>query len=220
MNRILKLAYTKAIANSPKCSRGFSVLQNENSQTPMKFQHLCRRNAVNVQSRYFSSSFKRVDEKAIEEEAERKIGGLLKIMFVCSATVIGYNLFPYLGENVMQQSVQLLRVKDPLFKRMGASRLARFAIDDKKRMRIVEMGGAEELVNMLVGAKDDKTRKQALKALAAISKSDGAVEALHKGGALPVIRSTLDSDEFKEIEEYKSKLLARFRDLRYDDTSS
>lgn len=33
------------------------------------------------------------------------------------------------------------------------------------------MGGAEELVNMLVGAKDDKTRKQALKALAAISKS-------------------------------------------------
>lgn len=29
----------------------------------------------------------------------------------------------------MQQSVSLLQVKDPLFKRMGASRLARFAID-------------------------------------------------------------------------------------------
>lgn len=29
----------------------------------------------------------------------------------------------------MQQSVQLLHVKDPWFKRMGASRLARFAID-------------------------------------------------------------------------------------------
>lgn len=29
----------------------------------------------------------------------------------------------------MQQSVSLLRVKDPLFKRMGASRLTRFAID-------------------------------------------------------------------------------------------
>jgi hypothetical protein len=29
----------------------------------------------------------------------------------------------------MQQSVSLLRVKDPLFKRMGASRLARFAKD-------------------------------------------------------------------------------------------
>lgn len=29
----------------------------------------------------------------------------------------------------MHQSVSLLHVKDPLFKRMGASRLARFAID-------------------------------------------------------------------------------------------
>lgn len=29
----------------------------------------------------------------------------------------------------MHQSVSLLGVKDPLFKRMGASRLARFAID-------------------------------------------------------------------------------------------
>lgn len=29
----------------------------------------------------------------------------------------------------MQQSVSLLQVKDPLFKRMGASRLARFATD-------------------------------------------------------------------------------------------
>jgi len=33
------------------------------------------------------------------------------------------------GENLMHQSVSLLRVKDPLFKRMGASRLARFAKD-------------------------------------------------------------------------------------------
>lgn len=31
----------------------------------------------------------------------------------------------------MQQSVSLLKVKDPLFKRMGASRLTRFAIDGK-----------------------------------------------------------------------------------------
>jgi len=31
----------------------------------------------------------------------------------------------------MQQSISLLRVKDPLFKRMGASRLTRFAVDGK-----------------------------------------------------------------------------------------
>lgn len=42
---------------------------------------------------------------------------------------------------------------------------------DKRRMKIVELGGAKGLVNMLAGAKDDKTRKHALKALVAISKS-------------------------------------------------
>lgn len=37
------------------------------------------------------------------------------------------SVFP--GDNLIQQSVSLLQVKDPLFKRMGASRLSRFAID-------------------------------------------------------------------------------------------
>ncbi|KAI3469086.1 hypothetical protein Pfo_025749 [Paulownia fortunei] len=216
MNRIVKLVHTKAVVNCPKPSRGFSVLQNENIQTPMKFQYLCRRNPVNVQSRDFSSSFFKRDERSIEEEAERKIGWLLKLIFAGTATVIGYNLFPYMGENLMQQSVSLLRVKDPLFKRMGASRLARFAIDDKMRMKIVEMGGAQELVSMLAAAKDDRTRKAALKALVAISKSDDAVGALHKAGALPAIRSTPDSAEYNEVEKYKLNLLSRFRDLRYD----
>lgn len=35
----------------------------------------------------------------------------------------------------------------------------------------MEMGGAQELLLMLGSAKDDKTRKEALKALAALSKS-------------------------------------------------
>lgn len=38
-------------------------------------------------------------------------------------------------------------------------------------MKIVEMGGAQELINMLGAAKDDRTRKEALKALAALSHS-------------------------------------------------
>ena len=33
------------------------------------------------------------------------------------------------GDNLLQQSISLLHVKDPVFKRMGASRLARFAVD-------------------------------------------------------------------------------------------
>ncbi|BFG22936.1 hypothetical protein CerSpe_092100 [Prunus speciosa] len=117
---------------------------------------------------------------------------------------------------MLQQSVSLLTVKDPLFQRMGASRLAQCAIDDERRMKIVEMGGAQELVNMLVDAKDDRTRKEALKALSALSPSDQAIGALHQAGAISVIRSTPDSLESAEIEKYKSGLLKRFQDLRYD----
>ena len=40
---------------------------------------------------------------------------------------------------------------------------------DERRMKIVEIGGGRELLKMLEGAKDDRTRKEALKALSAIS---------------------------------------------------
>ena len=42
---------------------------------------------------------------------------------------------------------------------------------DQRRTKVVEMGGAQELLNVLEGAKDDKTRKEALKTLVALSKS-------------------------------------------------
>ncbi|GMY08338.1 ARM repeat superfamily protein [Fagus crenata] len=175
--------------------------------------YLCRRNlGWNVQSRNFSS-YNGKDELALEQDAERKIGWLLKLFFAGTASFVGYQFFPYLGENLMQQSVSLLHVKDPLFKRMGASRLARFAIDDERRMKIVEIGGAQELLNMLGAAKDDRTRKEALKALTALSHSDEAVRALHHAGAVSVIRSAPDSFEDAEVEKYKSSLLKRFQDL-------
>ena len=47
-------------------------------------------------------------------------------MKLCIINVLSLD---FLGDNLIQQSVSLLQVKDPLFKRMGASRLARFAID-------------------------------------------------------------------------------------------
>ncbi|KAL5732922.1 hypothetical protein ACOSQ2_032614 [Xanthoceras sorbifolium] len=180
--------------------------------------HLCRRKPVNLQSRNFAS-FNGRDELSIEQDAERKIGWLLKLFFVGTATAVGYQFFPYMGDNVMQQSVSLLKVKDPLFKRMGASRLARFATDDERRMKIVEVGGAQELLNMLEAARDDRTRKGALKALAALSRSDEAVRALHLAGAISVIKSTSESVEDAEVGNYKSSLLKRFQDLRYDSSS-
>uniref|UniRef100_A0A1D1YUE2 Vacuolar protein 8 n=1 Tax=Anthurium amnicola TaxID=1678845 RepID=A0A1D1YUE2_9ARAE len=167
----------------------------------------------------FSSAYGR-DQISVEEDAERKVGWLLKIIFAGTASFIAYQFFPYMGVTLLQQSVSLLQVKDPLFKRMGASRLSRFAIDDERRMKIVEMGGAQELLNMLEAAKDDRTRKAALKALVALSQSDLAAGFLHKAGAVPIITSTPNSSDYAEVESYKSNLLKRFQKLKFDGFSS
>ncbi|KAJ6846732.1 uncharacterized protein M6B38_282995 [Iris pallida] len=147
---------------------------------------------------------------SLEEDVERKTGWLLKLIFVATAGAVGYQFFPYMGDNLLQQSISLLHVKDPLFKRMGASRLSRYAVDDERRMKVVEMGGAQDLLNMLEAAKDDKTRKEALKALDALSHSDLAANALRQTGAVPIISSTPYSDEYPEVEAYRSSLLKRF----------
>lgn len=191
---------------------------NLRTLAPRLRAYLFRGNVTNNHSCRFSS-FSRRDELAIEEEAERKIGWLLKLIFAGTASFFAYQIFPYMGDNMMQQSVSLLQVKDPLFKRMGASRLSRFATDDERRMKIVEMGGAQELLNMLEGAKDDRTRKAALKALASLSQSDAAVAALNQVGAIPVIVSAPASVEDAEVINYKSSLLKRFKDLKYETTS-
>ncbi|MCL7047539.1 hypothetical protein MKW94_004185 [Papaver nudicaule] len=124
-----------------------------------------------------------------------------------------------MGDNLLQQSISLMHVKDPLFKRMGASRINRFAVDDERRMRVVEMGGEKDLVEMLKAAKDDKTRKSALKAISALSNSDEAAGALHRAGAIAVIQSTPVSLEDAELNTHKINLLKRFQDLKYDHAS-
>ncbi|KAF0910038.1 hypothetical protein E2562_001278 [Oryza meyeriana var. granulata] len=154
------------------------------------------------------------DDRALEEEAEKKFGWILKIFFIGTAGLVGYQFFPYMGDNLLQQSISLLHVKDPLFKRMGASRLARFAVDDARRMKVVEMGGAQELLNVLEGAKDDKTRKQVLKALVALSKSEEAAGFLDKAGAYAIVSSTPNSPEYAEIETYKISILKTFDELK------
>ncbi|KAG2328837.1 hypothetical protein Bca52824_000017 [Brassica carinata] len=155
-----------------------------------------------------------MDDLTLEEEAERKIGWMLKLFFAGTATYVGYQFFPYMAISLA------LHVKDPLFKRIGASRLSR-------RMKVVELGGAQELLHMLGAAKDDKTRKEALKALAALSKSgtqnasgffnssfaaDEAANFLGSKGALSIVKSTPDSSEDTDISTYKSNILKKLDD--------
>lgn len=46
--------------------------------------------------------------------------------------------------------------------------------------------------------------------------ADEAAGALHHAGVISVIKSTPDSLNDAEVEKYKSSLLKRFQDLRYD----
>ncbi|CAN6281995.1 unnamed protein product [Urochloa humidicola] len=159
-------------------------------------------------------TFDERDDRALEEEAEKKFGWILKIFFLGTAGLVGYQFFPYMGDNLLHQSISLLRVKDPLFKRMGASRLGRFAVDDQRRMKVVEMGGAQELLNVLESAKDDKIRKEVLKTLVALSKSEEAAGFLDKAGAYAIVSSIPNSSEYAEMETYKTNLLEAFDQLK------
>ncbi|KAF9595369.1 hypothetical protein IFM89_000287 [Coptis chinensis] len=119
----------------------------------------------------------------------------------------------------MERSLQLLKVKNPLSKQRGAYELSCIAIDDERRKKILELGGAQRLLNMLEVAEVDRTRKEALKSLFALSQSDEVALALYRAGANSVIRSISDSSKDAEVMSYKSRLLKKFQDLRIDPPS-
>ncbi|KAI0527063.1 hypothetical protein KFK09_002659 [Dendrobium nobile] len=85
------------------------------------------------------------------------------------------------------------------------------SVIDERRIKVAEMGGAQDLLIMLETAKDDKTRKEALKALLALSHSDAVAEILQQANAAAIVASAPDSSEFDEIGNCKSSLLKRFK---------
>lgn len=73
-----------------------------------------------------------------------------------------------------------------------------FSYADERRMKVVELGGALDLLTMLETAKDDKTRKEALKALVALS---------HSGESLKIF--TLLSFYVIIVEDYKLGVISK-----------
>ncbi|XP_078149582.1 ARM repeat superfamily protein [Carex rostrata] len=194
----------------PSCDAASSIeILPRHSSLPLFY---CRRQITSTDFvRRLSSSVK---EEALEEEVEKKAGWLLKSIFIATAGFAAFQFFPYMGETLLQQSISLLRVRDPWFKRTGASRLARYAVDDERRMKVVEMGGATELLNALKSATDDNTRKETLNALVALSKSDEAAGFLHRAGAVSIVSSISHSSDFAEIEAHKNSLLEHFEKFK------
>ncbi|PWA56818.1 ARM repeat superfamily protein [Artemisia annua] len=83
-------------------------------------------------------------------------------------------------------------------------------------MKIVEMGGAQKIVDMLSDAKDDAPRKEALNVIILLARVDEAVGELHSTGVVSAIMATPESMEDAEIEKHKRKLLKRFRYMNYE----
>ena len=47
------------------------------------------------------------DDRALEEEAEKKFGWILKIFFLGTAGLVGYQFFPYMGINSFTTGIEL-----------------------------------------------------------------------------------------------------------------
>jgi hypothetical protein len=64
-----------------------------------------------------------------EAVQERRGTWVIKGLVLAMLTYIGMNVVPLMGESMVRQSLALVRVKDPFFKRSGASRLSQIATD-------------------------------------------------------------------------------------------
>jgi len=48
-----------------------------------------------------------IDDRALEEEAEKKFGWILKIFFLGTAGLVGYQFFPYMGTDPVSTGIEL-----------------------------------------------------------------------------------------------------------------
>ncbi|CAM6121825.1 unnamed protein product [Calypogeia fissa] len=166
------------------------------------------------QLRSFSRGVETGGVQSLDQETERKAGWMLKALAAVTFTYVGLNVFPLMGDNLVKHSVRLLRTKDPLFRRSGASRLTLIATDDERRLKIVDAGGVGALVDMLQTASDDDTRREAAKALATLSECDAAVEELHKTGVQPLVDTLSTSSSDSETQQHSLFLLERLQEWR------
>ena len=44
-----------------------------------------------------------IDETALEEEAEKKMGWLLKLIFIATGSLVAFQFFPYMGKVAFRQ---------------------------------------------------------------------------------------------------------------------
>ncbi|KAH7285052.1 hypothetical protein KP509_33G010100 [Ceratopteris richardii] len=215
-----KQAHSSHIGAIRESSRGFPVHYEHRYTTYSRLQpsSLIKYNQITgwfdhnaaMQRLYCTQRPATEDEDApIESELRRKIGTLIKLLAAVTIAYVSFNMFPIMGDSLIWQSVALVRLEDPFMKRSGASRISMIATNDKRRKSFVEAGGVTELTKMLETAPDDKTRREALKALASLCECGVAVEALHATGAERLLRSLADGSVDPDIESQSQLLLKK-----------
>jgi hypothetical protein len=99
-------------------------------------------------------------------------------------------------------------LQDPFFQRSGASRVAMVATTDKRRQKIVELGGVTSLAKLARNDElDDTTLNQVLDALEKVCKSQEAITALREAELGPRLQQILASRSDSEILSNASVLL-------------
>lgn len=150
----------------------------------------------------------------LESEMRKRVGWLIKILAAVTITYVSFNMFPIMGDSLIWQSVALVRLDDPFMKRSGASRISMIATNDRRRKNFVEAGGVTELAKMLESAPDDKTRREAVKALVSLCECGVAVEALHATGAEGLLKSLVQGSSDADVESHSLILIKKLEESR------
>ncbi|KAI5055531.1 hypothetical protein GOP47_0029052 [Adiantum capillus-veneris] len=207
-----KALHEAITARSPWCQEsGSNFLQSMQFSQFSSTDKISRWRGHNfVLQRLYSAQPEAEDENVpIESELRRKAGWLLKILAAVTITYVSFNAFPIMGDSLIWQSVALVRSNDPFMKRSGASRITMIATNDRRRKNFVEVGGVVELAKMLESAPDDKTRREAVKALVSLCECEVAVEALHATGAEGLLKSLSQGSSDSEVESRSLVLLQK-----------
>lgn len=192
------------------CSRGYHSNLFSAAASHANKGLLDRKITFFAMQRFYSSPSAAEDENIPSEmEMVKKFGWLLKVLAAVTLTYVSFHMFPMMGDSLIWQSVALVRSEDPFMKRSGASRISRIATNDERRKSFVQAGGVRELVKMLEMAPDDKTRREAVKALVSLCYCDVAVEALHQTGAEAFIQSLANESSATDVQSQSIILLQK-----------
>ncbi|GAQ88827.1 ARM repeat superfamily protein [Klebsormidium nitens] len=143
-------------------------------------------------------------------EEERKGSKVVRVLAIMVLGYIGWNIYPLMGESMVTHAVALTRSKDPFLQRSGASRVAMIATTEKRRRKVVELGGVASLARIVRNESvDDVTLEQVLDSLVKICEGPEAIAALREADLNTTLQRVMASRTESGLLDKASVLLER-----------